>query len=116
MTERLDLFHLDVPGGNGTPFRFVFWPTELLYTGTGAVRYYDRRYTLTEGKPGYGLNHMNEDGQCCGPAMDPGAFTPNALHGLVGWHDVKAWDIDRSTRRMVGVWLRHLADSYGLDL
>lgn len=111
--EQPDIFHIDLTGGNGTPFRFEFTPGEGVH---GAVRYRDRRYTLTEGKPGYGINHMNENGQSCGPVLDPSTFTDHGNSGIRGWHSVDAWDIDRKTVVMVGMWLSHIAYSYGLNL
>lgn len=95
-----DLFHLDVTGANGTPFRFIAWPEE------NAIRYYDRRYTLAEGEPGYGVNHMNEDGQACGPAMILKGF--EGTRWIRGWHDVSAWDVDAATMQLVGVWVTHV--------
>jgi hypothetical protein len=92
-------FTLDITGGNGTPFRFIYFP------GEEVVRYYDRRYTLTEGEPGYGINHMNENGQCCGGALSVDTFTDCSSSGLRGWHEVDAWDGDRATMIIVGDWL-----------
>lgn len=90
----------DLIGANGTPFRFMFWP------GTDEVRYYDRRYTLTEGEPGYGINHTTEWGQCCGPSLLPETFTDDHRMGVRGWHEVDAWDVDYITRRIVGTWIK----------
>lgn len=114
MTEQTtpETFTMDLTGGNGTPFRFVFWPHE----NDGTVRYYDRRYTLTEGEPGYGLNHTNENGQCCGGARAAIDFIHHGGFGLMGWHEVDAWDVDRLTMIAVGGWLIQLADTYGWDL
>jgi hypothetical protein len=105
--QNLDTFTLDVTGGNGTPFRFVYWPSD------GTVRYYDRRYTLTEGEPGYGLNQTNENGQSCGPRFHADDFSPSAGHGIRGWHGVDEWDIDRPTRRLVGYWIQCLKEVTG---
>lgn len=110
--ERPASFHIDLTGGNGTPFRFEFTPDEGPH---GQVRYRDRRYTLTEGKPGYGINHTNEDGQACGPALMPYSLI-DCDSGIRGWHEVDAWDVDRATVQLVGAWLRHIAEAYGLDL
>lgn len=106
-------FHIDLTGDNGTPFRFEFSPNESPY---GTVRYRDRRYTLTEGKPGYGINHTNENGQACGPAMLPSAFPATSIYGMRGWHEEDAWDVDVHTRNFVGLWLRRIADAHGLEL
>jgi hypothetical protein len=110
VTERPETFHIDLTGGNGTPFRFVFWPE------VKTVRYYSRRHTLTEGEPGYGINHTNENGQACGPALSFTDFVPLCNYGIRGWHEVDAWDVDGETMRMVGLWLTHIAKAYGLDL
>lgn len=101
-------YTLDLMGGNGTPFRFVFFPEELV------VRYYDRRYTLTEGEPGYGINQMNEDGQACSPSLAPATFTNHCNHGLRGWHEVDAWDVDRATMVLVGDWIEMLQEVLGI--
>ena len=95
-------YTLDMTGDNGTPFRFVYNPTD------GTVRYYDRRYTRTEGEYGYGINHMCEDGQACGGALTADNFTVSSGYGIRGWHEVDAWDIDRRTRELVGAWLNLL--------
>ena len=95
-------YTLDMTGGNGTPFRFVYWPAD------GAVRYYDRRYTRTEGEYGYGIDQMCEDGQSCGPVFNATSFDPHTIYGIRGWHEVDAWDIDRATVQLVGTWLTAL--------
>jgi hypothetical protein len=103
-TTSPETYTLDVTGDNGTPFRFVFWP------GTETVRYYDRRYTRTEGEYGYGVNHMTEDGQACGPALAITDFVPISNHGLRGYNAIDEWDIDRRTMNLVGTWLRVLTE------
>lgn len=104
MTDAPTTYTLDIPGDNGTPFRFVYWPED------GTVRYYDRRYTRTEGEYGYGLNQMTEDGQACGPALAFTDFVPLSNHGMRGWNSIDAWDIDRATRCLVGTWLTAIRD------
>lgn len=107
MTERPVTFHIDLTGGNGTPFRFVFLPDD------GSLWQYDRRHAT---KPGEETNpQFNEDGQLCGGAVAPSDFT-GKVTGIRGWNQVDDWDIDRATVGMVGVWLQHIADAYGLDL
>lgn len=105
-------FHIDLIGANGTPFRFEFTPYEGPH---GTVRYRDRRYTLSEGEPGYGINHTNENGQACGPVLGPEAFT-GGKPGIRGWHEVDAWDIDRITVGIVGIWLQRLDSRLGVTL
>lgn len=112
MDKRPDVFHIDLTGANGTPFRFEFTPGEGIH---GVVRYRDRRYTLAKGEPGYGINHTNENGQACGGFLYPSSYI-NRKAGIRGWHEVDAWDIDRRTANMVGAWLLHIADTYGLEL
>jgi hypothetical protein len=97
-----EVFSLDTIGGNGTPFRFVYWPK------VGEVRYYDRRYTLTPDQLGYGPGNMNEDGQACGGPLLDTDFSSHAHHGIAGWHDVRAWDIDRGTVQLVGMWIKDI--------
>lgn len=97
-------YTIDLMGDNGTPFRFMYWP------GSGMVRYYDRRYTLTEGEPGYGINHMNEDGQACGPVLTPEVFTQHGGTGMRGWHEVDSWDVDRATMTVVADWLEMIME------
>lgn len=114
-----EVFTLDVIGGNGTPFRFMFWPKEDQATEKGTVRYYDRRYTLTEGEPGYGINHTNEHGQACGGPLLVSSFT-NAhssgfSSGIRGWHGVDAWDIDRQTVKLVGGWIHSILEAGSWD-
>lgn len=92
-------YTLDMTGDNGTPFRFVYWSAD------GAVRCYDRRYMLAEGEPGYGINHTCENGQACGPAFAFTDFVPIGHHGIRGYNEIDAWDIDRRTRELVGAWL-----------
>ncbi len=98
-------FHIDVTGANLTPFRFVSWPQ------TEEIRYYDRRYTLTPGQTGYGVNHTCEDGQACGPALHLADFTTTPLRALCGWHDV-SWDVDQETMLLVSSWVSHVMASY----
>lgn len=99
------VFHLDVNGANGTPFRFVYDLTE-----PSTLRYYDRRYPLAEGEPGYGVNHMNEDGQACGPALSINHINWLHANGFRGWHDVAAWGVDRATVVMVGNWIEMIKE------
>jgi hypothetical protein len=99
-------FHLDVTGANGTPFRFVLRP--IGSDGDATVRHYDRRYTLKEGEFGYHLTNFNEHGQSCGPATMSDDYSPDSDFGLAGWHDVRAWDIDVHTRRLVGTWIANV--------
>ncbi len=95
-------YTLDMTGGNGTPFRFVYWPAD------NAVRYYNRRYPLPEGEPSR-LNHQTEDGQACGGALAADDFTvASGGYGIRGWHEVDAWDIDVRTRELVGAWINLL--------
>lgn len=77
---------------NGIPMLFV-WDRDK-----GTIRYYDRRYAR---KPGF-----TEHGQDCGPALMAVDFHPNATHGIRGWHEVDAWDLDARTVRLVGNWLK----------
>lgn len=100
-----EIFTLDVIGGNGTPFRFVFWPK------LGDVVYLDRRIPTQPGEAGYRPYHYDENGQRCGAALDADNFTPDAQHGIRGWHEVDAWDIDRSTRRLVGSWIKLIMEA-----
>ena len=104
MTNKPEIFTLDLIGDNGTPFRFMYWPEQ------GEIRYYDRRYPTTPDKPGYGINHFNENGQACGGPLLDTDFTPLADYGIRGWHEVDAWDIDRDTRRIVGKWITALKE------
>lgn len=99
-----ETYVLDVNGANGTPFRFVFYPGE----DGGTVRYHDRRYTLAKGELGYGINQTNEHGQACGPKFTVSAFVPPRRSGLLGWHDVGAWDVDVATCHLVTAWLTAL--------
>jgi hypothetical protein len=103
-----EVFHLDVIGGNGTPFRFEYTPAEEL------VRYRDRRYTLTVGAPGYGINHTTEDGQACGPALRAEDFVTPSTNGFRGWHEEDAWDVDSTTRAIVGAWIKTIREAKGL--
>jgi hypothetical protein len=103
-----EVFHLDVIGGNGTPFRFEYTPAEEL------VRYRDRRYTLPVGAPGYGINHTTEDGQACGPARCIEGSTARDVTGLRGWHEVDEWDVDRATMVLVGDWITMIREAKGL--
>lgn len=100
-----EVFTMDTIGGNGTPFRFMYWPREEQFGELGTVRYYDRRYPVQKGQPGYGINHATEDGQCAGGALYPSSFHPDAQFGIRGWHDVDAWDVDMMTARLVGRWI-----------
>jgi hypothetical protein len=106
-TERPETFHIDLTGGNGTPFRFVFLPDD------GSVWQYDRRHTIKA--PDQTHPNFNDDGQLCGGTFAPSDFIGKDS-GIRGWHEVDAWDIDRATVRMVGIWLTHIANAYGLDL
>jgi hypothetical protein len=104
---RQTTFQMDVIGENGTPFRFMYWPKDKV------IRYYDRRYVLEEGDPGYGINHTNENGQSCGTALLMESFVPVRPvegHGMRGWHEVEAWDVDAATMHLVGVWLTHIIE------
>lgn len=114
-----EVFTLDLIGGNGTPFRFMFWPKEHQATEEGTIRYYDRRYILTEGEPGYGINHTNENGQSCGGPLLVSSFT-NAYNygfgsGIRGWNEVDAWDIDRHTVALVGNWIASILEARSWD-
>jgi hypothetical protein len=80
-----------VTTANGIPMMFVRDPEK------GTIRYYDRRYA---DRPGF-----TEYGQDCGPALTDDNFSPNATHGIRGWHEVTAWDLDARTVRLVGTWL-----------
>lgn len=101
-----ETYTLDTIGGNGTPFRFVFWPGE----NGGTVRYYDRRYPMAEGETGYGINRWNENGQCCGGARSVDDFVGPHVYGLRGWHEVDVWDVDRATVVMVGDWIEEIRE------
>jgi hypothetical protein len=105
MTEQVkpETYILDVVGDNGTPFRFVY---ELGDT----VRYYDRRYPTLPDEPYYHPRNYSEHGQSCGPDMLIESFTDLGTHGIFGWHEVEAWDIDAFTRDLVGVWLKSLKE------
>lgn len=76
---------------NGIPMMFVWEP------GADTVRYYDRRYA---GQPGF-----TDYGQQCGPDLSADSFQQDATHGIRGWHEVDAWDIDARTVRLVAAWL-----------
>lgn len=97
-------YTLDMPGDNGTPFRFVYWPADA------AVRYYDRRYTRAKSDIGYGIDHKCEHGQACGPRLHPTDFTAFDADPIRGWQNMDVWDVDRRTVQMVGVWLTLLQD------
>lgn len=107
MTQQVDpeVFTLDLIGDNGTPFRFMFWPK------TGDVKYYDRRYPAQPDEPHYRLNHYDENGQNCGPGFVADDFPLSSSHGIRGWHEVDAWDIDRGTRSLVGQWIHRVLES-----
>lgn len=107
MSNKPGTYTLDLIGKNGTPFRFVYMPAE------GKVQYFDRRYTLTPGEPGYGPNQMNENGQSCGSALLVSDFLPPRRTGFRGWHEVDAWDVDGDTRYWVGEWLAQIRDRDG---
>ncbi len=109
-SERPDTFHLDLTGGNGTPFRFVFWPE------TGELRCYDRRYSYRPDERVYHERNYNENGQSCGGPMALGSFTRPRPTGIQGWHEVEDWDIDRASVVLVAAWLHHVASAYGLEL
>ena len=104
-------FHLDVPGANGTPFRFVLIPDNDT-PARSRIRYHDRRYTLNEGDFAYHPRNFSEDGQACGPDQYADSFTTASDFGIRGWHEVDAWDIDQGTRVLVGLWVSHVL---GLD-
>ena len=89
-----------VTTANGIPMLFV-WDRE-----TNEVRYYDRRYPVQPGSPGYGINNATEHGQCCGGARLASDFSPDAERGIRGWHEVDVWDLDARTVRLVGNWLK----------
>lgn len=91
-------FTLDVTGANGTPFRFVY------EAGDRNVRYYDRRYPTQPDEQHYHPRNYNEDGQMCGPALLTESFT-RGHGGILGWHEVNAWNIDWHTVRLVGNWI-----------
>lgn len=115
-TEKPTSFHIDLIGGNGTLFRFVWWPDEHQGTESGTIRYYDRQHTRAEGEPGYCINHMNENGQACGGPLLVSSFTHGSPDTLRGWHGIDVWDVDRGTRAMVGEWLRQVASGLGVEL
>lgn len=106
MTERAkpETYSLDLIGGNGTPFRFTYWPR------TETVAYQDRRYPTQPDEPHYRPFHYDENGQNCGPAMAYTDFVPLSNHGIRGWHEVDAWDLDRDTVRLVGTWLETIKE------
>lgn len=104
MTEPT-VFRFDIVGANGTPFRFVYDTAE-----PDTLRYYDRRYPLAEGELGYGINHMTEDGQACGPVLSVNHINWSHPRGFRGWHDVDAWDVDRATVTMVGDWIEMIKE------
>lgn len=89
---------LDVISTKGVPLRFV-------YEMGGTVRYHDRRYPTTPDEQHYHPRNYNEDGQGCGPDLMVDSFTDPGHHGIIGWHEVEAWDIDANTRNLVGAWL-----------
>lgn len=101
---------LDVISANGIPLRFMVW------VDSGTVRYYDRRYTLQPGQPGYGINHTWEDGQACGPAMTPDSFDPWHVTGIRGWNSIDVWDVDPATMRVVTSWVQHTITAYTAHL
>lgn len=101
-------YSIDLNGENGTPFRFTYDPERNL------VRQMDRRYTLKPGESGYGPNHMNEQGQMCGPARYPTDYI-HATRGFRGWHEVTTWDVDGGTAMLVGLWLRHIRTSLKIE-
>lgn len=101
-------YSTDLNGANGTPFRFVYDPAH------NTVAQFDRRYTLKPGEPGYGPNHMNEQGQMCGPMCRPEDYI-HATRGFRGWNDVEAWDVDGGTVMLVGLWLRHIRTSLKIE-
>ena len=109
MTEPIipTTFHLDVTGANGTPFRFVLTPDDD-NPAKSLVRYYNRRYTLNEGDFGYHPVNFNEDGQSCGGGLYTRDFTEEFGSGFAGWHNVRAWDVDVRTRRLVGAWIANV--------
>jgi hypothetical protein len=101
-------FHIDLTGDNGTPFRFVFLPDD------GSVWQYDRRYAVgpdEESSPTF-----SEDGQQCGGAHSTMDFPATSIYGMRGWHEEDAWDVDVHTRNFVGLWLKRIANAYGLEL
>jgi hypothetical protein len=104
------VFHTDLTGANGTPFRFVLWPEE------NRVLYYDRRYTYVPGQPGYGLDTINENGRVCGPWITPADLSAARNTGLCGRGGEGAWDVDPRTVRLVSAWAEHVLESYGAVL
>lgn len=110
-----EVFTLDLIGDNGTPFRFMFWPKEHQATEKGTIRYYDRRYTLTEDEPGYSINNMDENGQSCGGPLLVSSFIEARGFGIQGWHAVDAWDIDRDTVALVGNWIASILETRSWD-
>lgn len=103
MSDKPETYTLDLPGDNGTPFRFIFWPW------TGEVRYYDRRYPTQPGELFYDLRRHNENGQQCGGDLRVTDFV-NATTGMRGWHENDAWDVDRAVMVMVGDWLETIKE------
>lgn len=99
-----ETYSLDLIGGNGTPFRFVYWPS------TDTVSYQDRRYPSKPDEPQYRPFMHDENGQNCGPTLTYTDFVPLSDSGMRGWNEIDAWDIDRSTMRRVGMWLETLKE------
>jgi hypothetical protein len=110
MSTRPETFVMDITGGNGTPFRFIYWPS------TQIVVYFDRRYPTKPGEGQYKPFAYDENGQNCGPYLKASSFTEHRNTALTGWHGNREWDVDRSTRQLVSDWIEQIQDAYGLDL
>lgn len=95
-----ETYSLDVVGGNGTPFRFTYWPSK------DEVGYQDRRYPSQPTEPQYRPFFYDEHGQGCGPVLLSDTFTDSGGFGIRGWHEVDAWDVDRHTVALVGTWIK----------
>lgn len=106
MTEQVkpETHSLDLIGGNGTPFRFTYWPS------TDTVSYQDRRYPSQPNEPQYRPFFNDEHGQNCGPALNADTFRNHGNTGMRGWHEVDAWDVDRASMVAVGDWLTMLKE------
>ncbi len=104
MSDKPETYTLDLPGGNGTPFRFVYWPN------TGTVAYFDRRHAVPTTDRIYQPYIRDENGQACGGHLTTDDFFNNAMTGMHGWHKNDAWDVDRAVMVMVGDWLETIMD------
>lgn len=107
--ETPQAYRLDVTGQNGVPFRFVLCPEDR------TIRYFDRRYALPVGTPGYGTT-FNENGQSCGPALDFESFTQErgGAARYQSLHDVWAWDVDDETMETVRAWVQRVMAAYAV--